>query len=85
MNTDEYRDEAINDMFQDFYKSPLNDETVGRLRKGLRKLYPDALWEGKHIEALELHGADTMEWHAKHGPKDLGKFLSVIQVDVEKD
>ena len=86
MDTDEDRDEAINKLFQDFYKSPLNDETVERLRKGLESFYPDVVWENKHIEALkELHGADPMEWQAKHGPKDLGKFLSGIQVNVKKD
>ena len=80
------RDDAIEELFKDFYKSPLNDETVEKLRKGLEKLYPDVVWEGKHIEALkELHGADPMEWQAKHGPKDLGKFLSKIDVDVERD
>ena len=80
------RDDAIEELFKDFYKSPLNDETVEKLRKGLEKLYPDVVWEGKHIEALkELHGADPMEWQAKHGPKDLGKFLSRIQVDGEED
>ena len=82
----EDRDEAINKLFQDFYKSPLNDETVERLREGLEKFYPDVVWEDKHIKALkELHGANPMEWQAKHGPKDLGKFLSGIQVNMEKD
>ena len=52
----------------------------------LQKLYPDVVWEGKHIEALkELHGANPMEWQAKHAPKDLRKFLSGIQMDMEKD
>lgn len=42
------------------------------------------VWEDKHIDALkELHGKDgnlkeLIEWQAKHGPKDLGKFLSRI-------
>ena len=86
MYTDEDRDEAINELFQDFYKNPLDDEAIERLREGLRRLYPDVVWEDKHIDALrELHGADPMEWQAKHGPKDLGKFLSGIQVDVEED
>ena len=82
----EDRDEASKELFQDFYKSPLDDETVKRMREGLRKIYPEVVWEDKHIDALrELHGADPMEWQAKHGPKDLGKFLSGIQVDVEED
>ena len=82
----EDRDEAIKELFEVFYKSPLNDETLERLREGLRRLYPDVVWEDKHIDALkELHGSDPMEWQAKHGPKDLGMFLSRIQVDVEQD
>lgn len=80
------RDEAIKGLFQDFYKNPLNDEAVERLREGLERLYPDVVWEDRHIDALrELHGTDPMEWQAKHGPKDLGKFLSGIQVDGPKD
>ena len=57
----------------------------------MRKIYPEVVWEDKHIEALkELHGKDgdwkgRMEWQVKHGPKDLGKFLSRIDVDVERD
>ena len=78
--------DAINELFQDFYKNPLDDAAIERLREGLRRLYPDVVWEDKHIDALrELQGADPMEWQAKHGPKDLGKFLSGIQVDVEED
>ena len=87
----EDRDEAINELFQDFYKSLLSDETVERLREGLQRLYPDVAWEDKHIDALkELHGTELswkglMEWQSKHGPKDLGKFLSGIRVDGEED
>ena len=85
------RDEATKKLFQDFYKSPLSDETVEMLRQELEDLYPDVVWENKHIDALkELHGKDgkrneLMEWQIKHGPKDLVKFLSRIEVDVEGD
>ena len=82
----EDRDEASKKLFQDFYKSPLSDEAVERLREGLRKIYPEVDWEDKHINALkELHGANPMEWQIKHSPKSLGKFLSKIEVDVEQD
>ncbi|MCY4053684.1 MAG: hypothetical protein OXE98_07370 [Hyphomicrobiales bacterium] len=64
----------------------MDDGAVEKLWEELQKLYPDVVWEGKHIEALkELHGANPMEWQAKHAPKDLRKFLSGIQVDMEKD
>ena len=46
------RDEAILEMFQDFHENPLNDEAVERLRKGLRKFYPDVVWKDKYIAAL---------------------------------
>lgn len=38
-------DDAIKKLFRDFYKNPLNDETVERLRERLEKFYPDAVWE----------------------------------------
>ena len=85
------RDEASKKLFQDFYKGPLNDKTVERLREGRQEIYPEVDWEDRHIKALkELHGKDgnrkeLMEWQIKHGPRDLGKFLSKIEVDVEQD
>ena len=62
---------------------PLKSRGIGGVlsRCGLR---------GKHIEApKELHGAGPSwkgltGWQAKHGPKDLGKFLG-IDADGEKD
>ena len=45
----EDRDEATKKLFQDFYKNPLNDEALGKLRGELQKLYPQVVWEDKHI------------------------------------
>lgn len=60
--------EASKELFQDFYKDPLSDEAVERMREVLRKIYPEVIWEDEHIDALkELHGKDgnrkkLMEW-----------------------
>lgn len=61
MSRDEDRDEATKELFQDFYKNPLNDETIKRLRERLQKFHSKVVWEGKHVEALkELRGSDPM-------------------------
>ena len=83
----EDRDEGINKLLQGFYNKPISDESLNGLLKGLQKFYPGLVLEDKHIEALkELHGAtreEAMRWRIKHNPKDAGKFLSNICVDVE--
>ena len=54
-------------------------------REGLKEIYPQVVWKDEHIEAIkELHGGDMMDWLKKHNPKDLGKFLSDIDVNTGK-
>ena len=79
-------DEEIKQLLQGFYSKPISDESLNRLLEGLQKFYPGLVLEDKHIEALkELHGTsrgEAMKWQLKHNPKDVGKFLSSIHVDI---
>ena len=67
----------------------MDDEAIERLREGLRGIYPEVDWKDKHIATLRglygKEGKEMMEWQTKHDTKDLGKFLSRIDVDVEQD